>query len=340
MSGSGRLPPGPNVGTQLMARRRAGARRPAAGRAAPVTKRATGASQSAPATDAETWFAAQGWQPFSFQLEVWAHMAAGRSGLLHATTGAGKTLAAWFGALTVCRAEPPLADASGLRVLWITPMRALAADTTLALQAAADGVGMGWTVEQRTGDTAAAAKARQRKTWPPALVTTPESLSLMLAMADSAAVLGGVQVLIVDEWHELLGNKRGTQVLLALARLRRLNARLRVWGLSATLGNLEEACAALTWGGVSVGEDGSRLSGVGDAPEPGGVIVRGAVPKALTVDSLIPATMERFPWGGAPGPAPAGPGGRRAGGQRCQPGLHQHPFPGRALVPGPAGSTA
>jgi ATP-dependent Lhr-like helicase len=157
-------------------------------------------------------------------------------------------------------------------------MRALAADTTLALQAAADGVGMGWTVEQRTGDTAAAAKARQRKTWPPALVITPESLSLMLAMADSAAVLGGVQVLIVDEWHELLGNKRGTQVLLALARLRRLNPRLRVWGLSATLGNLEEACRALA------GE--------------GGVIVRGAVPKALTVDSLIPATMERFPWGG------------------------------------------
>jgi ATP-dependent Lhr-like helicase len=217
-------------------------------------------------------------------------MAAGRSGLLHATTGAGKTLAAWFGALAVCRAEPAAAAASsgagagagagatGPRVLWITPMRALAADTTLALQAAADGVGMGWTVEQRTGDTAAAAKARQRKTWPPALVITPESLSLMLAMADSAAVLGGVQVLIVDEWHELLGNKRGTQVLLALARLRRLNPRLRVWGLSATLGNLEEACRALA------GE--------------GGVIVRGAVPKALTVDSLIPATMERFPWGG------------------------------------------
>ncbi|MFM8770113.1 MAG: helicase-related protein, partial [Rubrivivax sp.] len=130
----------------------------------------------------------------------------------------------------------------------------------------------------RTGDTAAGAKARQRRAWPPALVTTPESLSLMLAMADSAAVLGGVQVLIVDEWHELLGHKRGTQVLLALARLRRLNPQLRVWGLSATLGNLDEACEALAG--------------------PGGVIVRGAVPKALTVDSLIPQTMERFPWGG------------------------------------------
>ena len=250
------------------------------------------------AQHAEAWFAAQGWQPFAFQREVWAHMVAGRSGLLHATTGAGKTLAAWFGALAVCRAESAPPGCKGPCVLWITPMRALAADTTRALQAAADGIGMGWTVEQRTGDTAASAKARQRKTWPPALVTTPESLSLMLAMADSAAVLGGVQVFIVDEWHELLGNKRGTQVLLALARMRRLNPRLRVWGLSATLGNLEEACAALTWRGVVGGEDGLQAPGVGEAPEPGGVIVRGAVPKALTVDSLIPETMERFPWGG------------------------------------------
>lgn len=229
------------------------------------------------ARDAEGWFTTRGWQPFAFQREVWAHMAAGRSGLLHATTGAGKTLAAWFGALAVCRAVPA-PTRGGPRVLWITPMRALAADTTLALQAAADGLGMGWTVEQRTGDTAASTKARQRKTWPPALVTTPESLCLMLALADSLDVLGGVQVLIVDEWHELLGNKRGTQLLLALARMRRVNPSLRVWGLSATLGNLAEACEALAG--------------------PHGVTVRGATPKSLTVDSLIPATMERFPWGG------------------------------------------
>ncbi|MFM2068733.1 MAG: hypothetical protein RLZZ584_3642, partial [Pseudomonadota bacterium] len=219
-------------------------------------------------------------------------MLAGRSGLLHATTGAGKTLAAWFGALGVCRAEPQPPGCSGPRVLWITPMRALAADTTLALQQAADGIGMGWTVAVRTGDTAAGEKARQRHTWPPALVTTPESLSLMLALADSASVLGGVQVLIVDEWHELLGNKRGTQVLLALARMKRLNPRLRVWGLSATLGNLEQACEALA------GPLHEACDGNGDGDNDGSVIVRGALPKALVVDSLIPASMERFPWGG------------------------------------------
>jgi len=154
------------VGTQLAALRKARARRATPKAAAP---RRTGSLGSVIASDAESWFAAQGWQPFDFQREVWAHMAAGRSGLLHATTGAGKTLAAWLGALAVCRAAPAPAD-GGPRVLWITPMRALAADTTLALQAAANGLGMGWTVEQRTGDTAAAAKARQRKAWPPALV--------------------------------------------------------------------------------------------------------------------------------------------------------------------------
>ena len=189
MSKVGALPPGPNVGTQLKALRRARARRslvladdgaaaaatatgtgqPAgAGAVAPVAaaQRPVSPVASAVGRDAEAWFAAQGWQPFAFQREVWAHMLAGRSGLLHATTGAGKTLAAWFGALAVCRAEPAVAGTTGPRVLWITPMRALAADTTRAMQAAADGIGMGWTVEQRTGDTAAATKARQRKTWP------------------------------------------------------------------------------------------------------------------------------------------------------------------------------
>ncbi|MEY2653051.1 MAG: hypothetical protein RLZZ524_78, partial [Pseudomonadota bacterium] len=227
------------------------------------------------------WFAQRGWQPFDFQREVWAHMQAGRSGLLHATTGAGKTLAAWFGALAVCRSRPESSgrrERRGPRILWITPMRALAADTTQALQAACDGLGMGWTVAVRTGDTAAAEKARQRQRWPAALVTTPESLSLMLALADSSAVLADVEVLVVDEWHELLGNKRGTQVMLALARMRRLQPALRVWGLSATLGNLALAAEALAG--------------------PSAVVVRGALPKALTVDTLLPDTLEHFPWGG------------------------------------------
>ncbi len=276
----GGLPPGPNVGTQLTALKRMQARREAAAnRTKSAHARASGPAQAGPVVpDAEAWFAQRGWQPFAFQREVWAHLTAGRSGLLHATTGAGKTLAAWFGALAVCRARPERAGRSGPRILWITPMRALAADTTLALQSACDGLGMGWTVAMRTGDTAAGEKARQRQRWPAALVTTPESLSLMLALADSSAVLGDVEVLVVDEWHELLGNKRGTQVMLALARMRRLNPGLRVWGLSATLGNLALAAEALAG--------------------PDAVSVQGALPKSLTVDTLLPDTLERFPWGG------------------------------------------
>ncbi len=276
----GGLPPGPNVGTQLAALKRAKARRestPARRTSAPAhAKDRVDTGPVAP--DAEAWFARRGWQPFDFQREVWAHMSAGRSGLLHATTGAGKTLAAWFGALAVCRTRPERPGRTGPRILWITPMRALAADTTQALQAACDGLGMGWTVAVRTGDTAASEKARQRQRWPAALVTTPESLSLMLALADSSAVLADVEVLVVDEWHELLGNKRGTQVMLALARMRRLNPGLRVWGLSATLGNLGLAAEALA------GPDAVR--------------VQGALPKALTVDTLLPDSLERFPWGG------------------------------------------
>ena len=130
---------------------------------------------------------------------------------------------------------------SPLGVLWLTPMRALAADTTRALRVPLDDMASTWTVGMRTGDTPAAERARQDRRFPTVLVTTPESLSLMLTRALAHDELAGIHTVIVDEWHELMGNKRGVQVQLALARLRRWNPQLVVWGLSATLGNLEEA---------------------------------------------------------------------------------------------------
>jgi ATP-dependent Lhr-like helicase len=223
--------------------------------------------------DAETWFAARGWSPFPFQREVWAAMAAGGSGLLHATTGSGKTYAVWMGALARRTAAP------GLQVLWITPMRALAADTTRALIEPLPTMAPGWSVGMRTGDTPAAERARQDKRLPTALVTTPESLSLMLARANAAGELGGVHTVVVDEWHELIANKRGVQVQLALARLRRWQPGLVVWGLSATLGRLDEALATLTGGA-------------------GGTLVQGRVDKTLVIDTLLPAEPGRFSWGG------------------------------------------
>ena len=209
-------------------------------------------------------------------------MAAGRSGLLHATTGSGKTYAVWFGA--IARAAALGIPAHGSRppplgVLWLTPMRALAADTTRALQAPLADLDMGWSIGVRTGDTPAADRARQDRRFPTVLVTTPESLSLMLTREQAAEELAGIHTVIVDEWHELMGNKRGVQVQLALARLRRWQPGLAVWGLSATLGNLPEAMRVLL--GRTEGE-----------------LVRGRVEKVLEIDTLLPDHPGRFSWGG------------------------------------------
>ncbi len=228
----------------------------------------------------EAWFAACGWAPFEFQRRVWAAMAQGRSGLLHATTGSGKTYAVWLGALRRAGAlgVPAHGAAPPLGVLWVTPMRALAADTARALQRPLPDLAPAWTVATRSGDTPSAERARQDRRLPTALVTTPESLSLLLTRADARERLAGVHTVVVDEWHELIGNKRGVQVQLALARLRRWNRALVTWGLSATLGNLEQAMDTL------VGGDG--------------VLVQGRVDKPLVIDTLLPHEPGRFSWGG------------------------------------------
>ena len=222
------------------------------------------------------YFERRGWKPFAFQRDVWAAMRAGRSGLLHATTGAGKTLAVGFGAWLLCSKRP--AEAS-LRILWITPMRALAADTARSLEAAFAEVG-GFSVGLRTGDTDDKTRAAQRKRLPDLLVTTPESLTLMLAHPDTRARLASLDAIVVDEWHELLGNKRGVQTQLALARLRRWRPEAAIWGLSATLGDIAGAQRALL------------------GPGREGVTVRGKLDKTLVIDTALPAKAERIPWGG------------------------------------------
>ena len=167
------------------------------------------------------WLAARGWKPFAFQRDVWRAIKQGQSGLLHASTGSGKTLAIWLGALQAF-AKSNLAGktAPPLTVLWITPMRALAADTLLALRAPLADLAPQWTSALRSGDSTSAERSAQAKRLPTVLVTTPESLTLLLARADAREVLQHVKLTVVDEWHELLGNKRGVQLQLALARLR------------------------------------------------------------------------------------------------------------------------
>jgi len=231
--------------------------------------------------DATAWLATRGWSPFPFQQEVWDAMARGESGLLHATTGAGKTFAVWLGALqaladTNAKRTPPLT------VVWLTPMRALAADTLRALQEPLPDLAPAWTAGARSGDTSSSERARQTQRLPTVLVTTPESLSLLISRADAPDTLGRTALVVVDEWHELMGNKRGVQAQLAIARLRRFNPALRVWGMSATLGNLGEALHTL----------------LGPTAALAGRLVRGQTPKQLTIDTLLPPRVDRFPWGG------------------------------------------
>src|SRR5262249_20877140 len=126
-----------------------------------------------------------------------------------------------------------------------TPLRALAADVEEALRAPVTDLELPWTIERRTSDTSAALRARQQKRLPTALITTPESLSLLLSREHAAELVSELRLVVVDEWHELLGSKRGVQVELGLARLRALRPTLRTWGLSATIGNLDDAAHAL-----------------------------------------------------------------------------------------------
>ncbi|WP_370869620.1 ligase-associated DNA damage response DEXH box helicase [Rhodoferax sp.] len=232
-----------------------------------------------PQACAASWMVSRLWTPFEFQREVWSAIGAGQSGLLHATTGSGKTYAVWLGLIEHLLRSLPTHKTAPLTVLWITPMRALAADSAAALRAPLADLAPSWTLGLRTGDTPSAERARQDRRWPTVLVTTPESLSLLLARNHAPDELAGVRAVVVDEWHELIGSKRGVQVQLALARLRRWQPGLLVWGMSATLGNLDEALRVLC------GPDNAQL-------------VRGRVDKALAIDTLIPPEPGRYSWAG------------------------------------------
>ncbi len=224
----------------------------------------------------QPFFQAKGWKPFPFQRRTWQAYQSGKSGLLHAPTGLGKTLAVYLGPLAESLSPEP-----GCRVLWITPLRALAADTLRALREPLERIAPQFEAEARTGDSSSAVRSRLRKKLPHTLVTTPESLSLMLTHADFKDQLGGLHCVIVDEWHELLGTKRGVQTELCLARLRAWVPSLRIWGLSATLGNLSEA----------------RKTLLGNAFD-GSVEVDAGMRKPLVIETIVPKEIDRFPWSG------------------------------------------
>jgi ATP-dependent Lhr-like helicase len=273
------------------------------------------------------WFTAQGWTAQPFQREVWAHMAEGRSGLLNAPTGTGKTYAVWGGVVnaTLLNVTPGFPErsrrarsrgnadhampgpstgsgarhgnANGLRAIWITPLRALAGEIAESAQRMCDGVGLDWKVGMRTGDTSTKERAAQKKALPHLLVTTPESLHVLLATKGYADLFKHLDWFIADEWHELLGSKRGVHVELGLCRLKALRPQLGIWGISATIGNLEEAQDVL------MGTDHPGSSGTVDPPgRPSGagtpVLVRSTLRKPIEVRSIIPEKVEHYPWAG------------------------------------------
>ncbi len=244
-----------------------------------------GAARAATDKPLMAWFKSRGWKPLPFQRALWRHYLQGESGLLHTPTGSGKTLGAIGGPLLEALARPldPSRKKNATRnltVLWVTPLKALASDTVRALREPIEALDVGWQVGLRTGDASARDKRLARAGKLDVLVTTPESLSLLLSYPDTAEHLTSLRCVIVDEWHELLGNKRGVLLQLALARLRALSPDLRLWGLSATLGNVQEARDVLL------------------PHAPHSPIVSGVAPRTLKLETLMPAAGERFPWSG------------------------------------------
>lgn len=236
---------------------------------------------------AKSWFDSKSWTAFPFQEKTWKAFLQGKHGLLNAPTGSGKTYALWIPiVLQYLKDNPDYKNkhTKGIKAIWITPLRALSVEIHQAAQRVADDLGTGMTVGIRTGDTSQSDRAKQKRQMPDLLITTPESLMLLLASKDYDKTFKSLTAIIVDEWHELLGSKRGVQMELALSRLKTVSPKLRIWGISATIGNLEEARDVL------LGMDEKVLKN--------SILIKANQKKKIEVRSIIPDKMETFPWRG------------------------------------------
>lgn len=255
------------------------------------------------------WYQQKNWEQFAFQQEMEAAYLAGFSGLLNAPTGSGKTFALFLPFLADFINKYPdtysTQTNNGLLMLWITPLRALTNDIRKAMQEVCIELGLPWRIMARTGDTSAAEKQALKKKLPEVLLTTPESLHLMLAQKEYPRLFTYLQVVVVDEWHELLGTKRGVQVELGLSKLKAVcskqlavgsgqfsvnsaldqnaSCQLKIWGISATIGNLEQAAEVLLGN---------------DFPAESIRMVRANLDKKLLIKSIIPENIESYSWSG------------------------------------------
>jgi ATP-dependent helicase Lhr and Lhr-like helicase len=224
----------------------------------------------------KSWFQDKGWEVFPFQMETWLAYINGHSGILNAPTGSGKTYALLIPAIL-----EGIDENKGLQLIWVTPIRALAKEIFLATERAIEGLGSSWKVELRSGDTTTTTRQKQWTHPPQILITTPESIHVMLATKGHEDFFKHLKAIVVDEWHELMGSKRGVQVELALSYFRSINSSLKVWGISATIGNMDEAIQVL---------QGVHYSNI--------KIIKAEVEKSIDVISVMPDEIEKFPWAG------------------------------------------
>ncbi|GAC1420751.1 MAG: ligase-associated DNA damage response DEXH box helicase [Flavisolibacter sp.] len=252
----------------------------------------------------QQWLNQKGYKAFPYQQQTWQHILDGNSGLVNAPTGTGKTFSVFLGSLILFINQNPdhylSRTGNGLRLIWITPLRALAKDIGRAMEEVITQLGLPWKVGIRNGDTSTTERQKQKRQMPEVLITTPESLHLMLALKDYPAIFKSLQIIAVDEWHELIGGKRGVQVELALSRIIGLRSnweknkaaagalpKLSVWGISATIGNLQQAMEVLLFPMRLLAHHGKE-----------GIIVKAQMKKKILIESIIPDEIEKYPWAG------------------------------------------
>lgn len=231
------------------------------------------------------YFEEKGWKPFDFQIKTWKDFLQGKSGILNAPTGSGKTFALWFPVILEYIQQHPSdwqkPKKNGTQVIWVTPLRALALDIQKAMQEVCTSIGLPWQVAVRNGDTDAKERQAQKKNPPECLITTPETLQILLAQKENQKTFKDLKAIIIDEWHELMGNKRGVQVQLALTYIKSVCPQnFRLWGISATIGNLEESCRVLLGNHLPVH------------------LVRANIQKNIQLHTVYPDELEKYPWSG------------------------------------------
>lgn len=192
----------------------------------------------------QKWMADKDMSPFKFQIDTWQKFGNGYSGMVVAPTGFGKTFSVFL-ALVSDFMNRPEDYKKGLKMIWITPLRSLSKDIAKAMQEAMDEIGLDWTVGVRNGDTDQKVKQQQVRNMPEILVVTPESLHLLLGQKNHARFFQDMKCVAVDEWHELLGSKRGVMVELGISQLKKYVPKIKIWGITATIGNLDEAMEVL-----------------------------------------------------------------------------------------------